>query len=107
MRNGEYQGYLATVQELRVTLSYQLAEWYAGDRSDFRAGSVLGVASALARLRYGQTVEHEIAQVKKAAHTRNRQQGLPCSCGTIRACPPLPGPQETHLIALLGRYKVD
>ena len=107
MRNSDYQCYLGVVQELRRTLTDQLGEWYAGDRSDLRAGSVLGVAVALSRMRYGRSVEHEIDQVRKPAHLRNRRRGLPCSCGTIRACASLPEPHETHLATLLGDYEDD
>lgn len=100
-RNGEYQGYLDTVESLRRALTHQLAEWYAGDRSDLRAGGVLAVAVALSHLRYGRSVSHEIDVVRKAAHLRNRRAGLPCSCGTIRACVRMSEPHETHLAAFL------
>lgn len=107
IRSAEYQGYLSTVQDLRRTLTAQLAEWYAGDRSDLRAGAVLGVAIALAALRYGRSVEHEIRLVRKPAHLRNRRAGRSCSCGTTRGCSVIPGPHERHLDFLLERFADD
>ena len=70
-----------------------------------RCGAVLGIAFALSQLRYGRCVGHEIEQVRKAAHLRNWRLGLPCSCGTIRACESLPEPHETGLGWLLGEHE--
>lgn len=100
MRNGEYDGYLITVRDLRRTLRDELAQWYAGDRSEFRAGSVVGLVMGLSALRYGRDYQGELAIVRKDAHMKNREAGLACSCGTIKACPALPDPVELYLTTI-------
>jgi hypothetical protein len=97
MRNGEYEGYLGVVAESRRMLTEHLASWFAGDRTELRAGMVLGQAELLGRLRYGRGTSDEIEKARPGAHRINRRQGLACSCGTIRACPTEPTPDEIYL----------
>jgi hypothetical protein len=57
---------------------------------------VLGQAELLGSLPYGRGVRDEIERVRPDAHRVNRRRGLACSCGTIRACPPEPTPDEVY-----------
>jgi len=107
VRNDEYQGYLRTVADLRRLLGAELAEWYAGERTELHAGVVLGLCGGLSSLRYGRSPAYELDQVRKDAHRINRQLGRSCSCGTIKACPREPDPLDLYLRADDEEYFED
>jgi hypothetical protein len=93
MRNGEYEGHIRARDTLRRCLAAHLAEWYAGDHDEYRAGLVVGVADAISELEYAGPVEEEIRKATPAAHRLNTRSAKPCHCGTKARCgtsPPIP-----------------
>jgi hypothetical protein len=97
MRNGEYDGHIRARDDLRGVLAEELADWFAGDHTEYQAGRVTGLAGAIARLQYAGHELEEIRKATPAAHRINTHDGRPCACGTKKKCgvsPPLPFPAE-------------